>query len=149
MKASSVLLRKYSPLAPSLFILAEEVLSRGLSYHYAQGTIKPYQVPRGCPSISHLLFADDTILFTNGSKSSLASLMHFLSQYEAASGQLINKEKSCFLLAKKASPSRVAIVSATTGISRKNWPIQYLGTPLFTGAPKAAYFQALIEKIRK
>lgn len=59
-------LRQGDPLAPSLFILAEEVLSRGLSLLLSQGKTKPYHVPRACPAISHLLFADDTIILANG-----------------------------------------------------------------------------------
>lgn len=69
-------LRQGDPLAPSLFIIAEEVLSRGLLALYASGAVKPFHVPRGCPATSHLLFADDTIIFTNGSKRSLERLMN-------------------------------------------------------------------------
>ena len=39
-------LRQGDLLAPSLFILAEEVLSRGLSHLLEQGRSKPYHVPR-------------------------------------------------------------------------------------------------------
>lgn len=67
MAKSSRGLRQGDPLAPSLFIIAEEVLSRGLLALYASGAVKPFHVPRGCPATSHLLFADDTIIFTNGS----------------------------------------------------------------------------------
>lgn len=77
--------------------------------------------------------------------------MSFLARYEVASGQRINKEKSCVLLGKKAAPSRsrVHIVTATTGIQIGKLPIQYLGVPLFAGAPKSAYFQTLLDKIKK
>lgn len=60
-------LRQGDPLAPTLFILAEEVLSRGLLALASQGKVKSYHVSRGCTPITHLLFADDTILLTNGS----------------------------------------------------------------------------------
>jgi hypothetical protein len=53
-------LRQGDPLSPSLFILAEEVLSRGLSRLGRSGGVLPFSVPRGCLSITHLLFADDT-----------------------------------------------------------------------------------------
>lgn len=63
-------LRQGDPLSPSLFILAEEVLSRGLSRLGRSGGVLPFSVPRGCLSITHLLFADDTIIFVNGAQSS-------------------------------------------------------------------------------
>ena len=43
-----------------------------------QRTVQPFHSPRGCPLISHLLFADDTVIFTNGSSKSLSTLMNFL-----------------------------------------------------------------------
>lgn len=82
MAKSSRGLRQGDPLAPSLFIIAEEVFSRGLLALYAAGAVKLH-VPRGGPATSsHILFADDTIIFTNGSKRSLKRLM------ESTSGQL-------------------------------------------------------------
>lgn len=87
-------------------------------------------------ALFHLLFADDTIIFTNGSKASLTNLLRFPSKYEEASGQKINRGKSGFLMYKKTHhPSRVAIVPQTTGFIRKELPIHYLGVPLFVGAP--------------
>lgn len=142
-------LRQGDPLASSLFILAQEVLSRGLTTLLDHGLVKAYHGPRGCPAISHLLFADDTIIFTNGSKASLTNLLRFLSKYEEASGQKINRGKSGFLMYKKTHPSRVAIVSQITGFIRKELPIHYLGVPLFVGAPRSAYFQVLLERIRR
>lgn len=96
-------LRQGDPLAPSLFILAEEALSRGLFTLFHSYSIKAFATSGNGPIISHLLYADDTIIFTNGTKSSLNKLMTFLSSYEAASGQLINKEKSCYILSESDS----------------------------------------------
>lgn len=138
------------PLAPSLFILAQEgAKRRGLTSLLDHGLVKAYHGPRGCPAISHLLFADDTIILTNGSKASLTNLLRFLSKYEEASGQKINRGKSGFLMYKNTHPSRVAIVPQTTAFIRKELPIHYLGVPLFVGAPRSAYFQVLLERIRR
>ena len=66
MAKSSRGLRQGDPLAPSFLIIAEEVFSRGLLALYAAGAVKLH-VPRGGPATSsHILFADDTIIFTNG-----------------------------------------------------------------------------------
>lgn len=118
-------------MAPSFFIIAEEVLSRGFIELQVRGKTKPFHVPRGCPSISHFLFADDTLILTNVTKQSLNNLMKFLNRYEKASGQRIHREKSCFVSGKHVAPSRNHIISATTGFSKKSLPMQYLGVPLF------------------
>lgn len=66
--------RQGDPLSLSLFIVTAEFLSRGLDCLYAHlpsvrySTITPVH-------ISHLSFADDIVIFTNGSRSSLRRLM--------------------------------------------------------------------------
>jgi len=142
-------LRQGDPLAPSLFILAEEALSRGISSLYDQGKVVPFHTYWNCPIVSHLLFADDSIIFTNGSKSSLKNWMQFIIKYESSSGLKISRDKSCFIMAKKTTPARASIVSLATGFHRSTLPLQYLGAPLFKGAPKSAYLQALVDKVRK
>lgn len=102
-------LRQGDPLAPSLFILAEEVLSRGLYALMQNNVIHRFKSPRGCPLVSHLLFADDTIIFTNGNLRSLSNLMQFLKLYENASGQKINKQKSCFVVPSSTLPLKINI----------------------------------------
>ena len=46
-------------------------LSRTLNALVGQGQFQPFKVPLGCPAITHLSFADDVVIFTNGLKSSL------------------------------------------------------------------------------
>ena len=71
-------LQQGDPISPTLFILVEEILSRAI----AQGLIQPYYSKRGCPIISHSMFANDVILFFNGCKAFIQGLMRILSGYE-------------------------------------------------------------------
>lgn len=90
-------MRQGDALSPSLFIIAAEVMSRGLNKLVVVGIITPFSTPQRCDNISHLAFADDLIIFTNGSQKSLLKLMGFLHAYEHESGHLINASKSCFV----------------------------------------------------
>ncbi|GAA0157306.1 hypothetical protein LIER_14604 [Lithospermum erythrorhizon] len=49
---------------------------------------------RGGP-VSHLLFADDTVLFGDATKGEARSIMSILNQYECLSGQLVAYDKLC------------------------------------------------------
>lgn len=46
------------------------------------------------PIISHLFLADDTVLFTRANKKEAKEVKNIIGQYERASGQRINFEKT-------------------------------------------------------
>lgn len=52
------------------------------------------KVARQTPPVSHLLFADDSILFFRAVQSEVNRVREIISTYEKASGQRINLEKS-------------------------------------------------------
>ena len=49
---------------------------------------------RGGPILSHLFFADDSIIFYKASIENCDSLQHVLNVYELASGQQLNRAKT-------------------------------------------------------
>lgn len=74
-------------------------------------------VPRGCPFISHLAYADDVLIFSSGTRSSLQILLDILKQYESCSGQRLNVSKSCFFTNHKLLLARRALIAQVTGFS--------------------------------
>ncbi|KAH0695912.1 hypothetical protein KY289_013394 [Solanum tuberosum] len=84
------------PLSPTLFILAAEVLSRALNNLFHNQDFTRYGMPKWSDVIYNLAYADDTVIFIIAEKKSLDLVMERLGIYEDQSGQMINKEKSCF-----------------------------------------------------
>ncbi|EOY17513.1 Uncharacterized protein TCM_036737 [Theobroma cacao] len=141
-------LRQGDSISPQLFILAAEYLARGLNALYDQYPSLHYS--SGCSlSVSHLAFADDVIIFANGSKSALQKIMAFLQEYEKLSGQRINPQKSCVVTHTNMASSRRQIILQATGFSHRPLPITYLGAPLYKGHKKVMLFNDLVAKIEE
>jgi len=69
----------------------------------ARGRIQGVSICVGAPSITHLLFADDSLLLLKANEENAAHLRHVLQIYETCSGQKINKEKSSIVFSKNTT----------------------------------------------
>lgn len=87
-------LRQGDSLSPFLFVICAQGLSsliqRAQEEHKIVGIpLVPRQI-----SITHLFFADDSVIFFKAEERGANEIREILWKYERASGQLINKEKS-------------------------------------------------------
>lgn len=83
-------------------MIAEEVLGRLLNHAFGEGIIDAYQHARNCPRVTHLLYADDLIIFLNGTKSSCKACTKLLKTYEVMTGQRVNNNKYAVFFQAKA-----------------------------------------------
>ncbi|CAK9184327.1 unnamed protein product [Ilex paraguariensis] len=141
-------LRQGDPLSPSLFILAEEVLSRGLRRIYQQNLVSHFHIGRGTTVVSHLLFADDTLVFMRGTKRSVLNVLKYIGEYESCSGQKVNKSKSAMYCSKRISVARRNSLSSLVGIPIRKCPFSYLGCPIIRGRVKFCYFEDIMRTFR-
>ncbi|KAL6202888.1 hypothetical protein ACLB2K_026592 [Fragaria x ananassa] len=139
--------RQGDPLSPLLYFFAEEVLSRGLSRLVPKGKVTRIAALARVTLLSHVLFADDVMIFMQSSSRSLHALMNFMDEYARNSGQVVNKAKSSVFLGKYAQRRKVAIQNVL-GIREASLPFIYLGVPIFQGCPKSVHLQAIADKVR-
>lgn len=66
-------LRQGDPLSPYLFILSEELLSKMLHKAFLEGHIKHFNAC-GDVRVSHLIYANDLLIFANSNKTSICYL---------------------------------------------------------------------------
>ncbi|XP_075088070.1 uncharacterized protein LOC142170146 [Nicotiana tabacum] len=135
------------PVSPTLFILAAEALSRGLNALHTNLYFCGFGMPKWSPKINHLVYADDMIIFSSSDETSLMLIMRVLKAYEDASGQLVNKTKSAMYLHHLTDMEVVNKVERITGIHRNDFPIIYLGCPIFYARRKLEFYQPLITKV--
>lgn len=87
-------LRQGDPLSPYIFILCANVLSGLIHNEVNKGAIHGIKIARAAPQISHLLFADDSLLFSRANIQEAETILQVLQTYQRASGQVVNLEKS-------------------------------------------------------
>ena len=90
-------LRQGDPLSLYLFVLGMETLSVLIGKAGSEGFLVGYRIANRSGEeerITHLLFADDTLIFCKDSAEEMVNLSWLLLWYEAFSGLKINLEKS-------------------------------------------------------
>jgi len=139
-------LRQGDPLSPYLFVLAMEVFSKLLHSRFDSGYIR-YHLKASDLYISHLMFADDVMIFFDGGSSSLHGICETLEDFASWSGLKVNKDKSHFFCAGLEQAERNSL--AAYGFPQGCLPIRYLGLPLMCRKLRIAEYEPLLEKISK
>ncbi|KAF9620166.1 hypothetical protein IFM89_010901 [Coptis chinensis] len=102
-------------------------------YNAANGVYGHLQRTRGHPGSSHLLFADDIIVFANGEIRDLGNIYNYLLQrYQDAAVQFMNKHKSELLIGGITLARRSVITQELDGLEG-TLPEDYLGVTLLGG----------------
>ncbi|VFQ83062.1 unnamed protein product [Cuscuta campestris] len=122
------------PLSLLLFIIVVEDFSRLLNHQMNSLILIRFNAGQ-VPFPSHLIYANDLMIFTRGQKRNLIKLKDTLELYLKASGQQINIQKSKFYTSKKTTNTQAQNMEKAQGIRRGNLPFTYLGATIFWGAP--------------
>ncbi|XP_026420639.1 uncharacterized protein LOC113316707 [Papaver somniferum] len=121
-------LRQGDPLSPFLFLLVSEVLNIMFSKASRAGKVGGFIVKNGGTTISHLQFADDTLVFLDVDLEQVRFLKYILLSFEFASGLSTNFSK-CSLFA-VGEVNNLNTSAAVFGCSCEAFPSIYLGLPL-------------------
>lgn len=139
-------IRQGDPLSPYLFVLAMECLSRLLFSRYEAGTIGYH--PRTAElEISHLMFADDVMVFFDGTSNSLHGISECLDDFASWSGLHMNTAKTELFTSGVDQSETAAITSY--GFPSGQFPIRYLGLPLMSRKLKISEYAPLMTKINQ
>ena len=71
-------------------------------------------------SVTHLLFADDSLVFTRASTTNCRNLKQIFVDYAAASGQVINYDKSSMFFSSGANQSQMEEIKSIFGLNVDN-----------------------------
>uniref|UniRef100_A0A803PQU7 Reverse transcriptase domain-containing protein n=1 Tax=Cannabis sativa TaxID=3483 RepID=A0A803PQU7_CANSA len=140
-------LRQGDPISPLLFVLIMEYLTRSLQLATSHSSFRYHPLCKGL-KIINLCFADDLILFSKGSKSSVLVLKQVLEDFSLISGLHINSSKSQIYLGGVKSEEKQAIIDGFH-LTEGTFPLKYLGVPLRPSKWKAGDCGIIVDKIKQ
>ena len=142
-------LRQGDPLSPFLFVICAEGLSALIQDAERRKAIHGVRIGRRVENISHLLFADDSLLFTRATEEEVECVLDLLSIYEAASGQKLNMEKSVVSFSRNIEPDKKILLLEKLNFKAVDDHDSYLGLPTYVGCSKKAVFQSIQDRVWK
>ena len=143
-------IRQWDTLSPLFFVLITEALSRMMTRAAEKGLLSGFQVgslDNGLLHISHLLFADDTLIFSDANPDHIFHIWLLFTWFEAVSGLKINLCKSEMMPVGHV-PDLDSLVEIM-GCKTAQLPVNYLGLPLGAKFKSKAIWDPILEKMER
>ncbi|KAK6159063.1 hypothetical protein DH2020_006377 [Rehmannia glutinosa] len=125
----------------------DEVFSSILRRAEAKGDIHGVQVARGAPTILHLFFADDSLLFFWATIPEGEKIAEIIKSNERAFDQKISMDKSKLSASKNVLDEIFQQIRNKLGVREVEHHTKYLGLPILFGRSKKIMFQNVVEKV--
>lgn len=129
------------PLSPYLFLLCAQRSLSLLSGAEVWKQISRFKLSRFCPSISHLFFPHNSLLFFKASFSEGQVVLQLFDLYEQASGQTINFDKSVISFSQPTPSCLQLRISSLLRVKREDYHALYLGLPTFIPRNRRGHFR--------
>uniref|UniRef100_A0A803QD75 Reverse transcriptase domain-containing protein n=1 Tax=Cannabis sativa TaxID=3483 RepID=A0A803QD75_CANSA len=144
-------IRQGDPLSPYLFLLCSEGLSSLIHHKTQQRQPRSHslgiKIARRAPTISHLFFTDDSLLFSSASIEAATSIQNILHDYSRASGQLVNFNKLALYFSPNTAPELQHAIASLLGIPVRETMEKYLGLPQTFGRSKKDAFNYINDRV--
>ncbi|XP_057529851.1 uncharacterized protein LOC130808392 [Amaranthus tricolor] len=145
--ASMSILLNGSPLKP---FKMEKGLSPGTQPEKADdlNLIEAVDIGKTKVCLKHLLFADDTLIFTPRNSMCITNYFRILDVFAMMSGLSLNYSKSCFISWNSSDHSWVRDIARSVRCLHSICPFTYLGFSLGDHMNRCAAWKPMIEKIQ-
>uniref|UniRef100_A0A803P542 Reverse transcriptase domain-containing protein n=1 Tax=Cannabis sativa TaxID=3483 RepID=A0A803P542_CANSA len=140
-------IRQGDPLSPYIFLLVAESLSTVIRLQETADVFSGIKICTGAPSLSHLLFAEDSMLFAPVTPHSSEAINSILHTYHQATGQLVNRDKSSILFSTNTSQDSQHRFQTALQLASEGFISKYLGVPHCVGRVTNISFHYLIQNV--
>lgn len=142
-------LKQSDMLSPYLFVLCADVLSGLILKSQERGALHGISIARETPEISHIFFADDSVLFFRANTKEAREVFNILNLYQIKSGQLLNQEKPEMSFSHNVCEETKVLVQDLLQVKEVESHAKYPGIPTFMGCSKRCIFDFLQTRIWK
>ena len=142
-------IRQGDPLSPYLFLLCSEGLHRLIQKATERSDIHGVSICRNGPKLTHLFFADDSLLFCKATTRECEKVMEILLSYEKVLGQKLNRDKIALFFSKSTPSDVQRQIMETLEVSELKQYEEYLGLSAMVGRNKRASFDKLKQRVWK
>ncbi|CAM8877661.1 unnamed protein product [Rhodiola kirilowii] len=142
-------LRQGDPISPYLFVICTEWLSHAIHIQQRQGIIEGIRICKNAPTITHLMFADDCLIFSKATREAVVGIKGLLKTYELVAGQKVNYSKSEIVFSKNVAGGEREELSNSLQVNTVQCHTKYLGLPMIFSHRKREVFKAIEERISK
>ena len=111
------------------------------------GTLRGLQVCKRSPHITHLFFADDSLLFCKATTADFDEIQRLLMVYERATCQLVNRQKTSLFFSPNTPTEIQEVLKQRFGANIIHQHEKYLGLPSLVGRNKRNIFQQIKERV--
>ncbi|KAK0579380.1 hypothetical protein LWI29_025445 [Acer saccharum] len=140
-------LRQGDPLSPYLFLLCAEGLSCAINSAVVQRSLSGFVCRKPGSIISHLFFADDSLLFSSATVEECRMVRRILDEYSVASGQVINFNKSAMCFSKNIGWNMGEQLARIVGVTHVLCHKRYLGLPSLNCKNKRQLFNGIKDRV--
>ncbi|GKV11739.1 hypothetical protein SLEP1_g22962 [Rubroshorea leprosula] len=141
-------LRQGDPLSPFLFLIVAEGLNGIINSAVSKSLFNGVQVGSSNVTISHLQFADDTILFGEANEQNIKAAKSIMRTFELVSGLKINYNKST-LIGINVDTEEINHFACFLHCKPGKLPLMYLGMPVGTSLRRKSTWSTLVAKFER
>ena len=142
-------IRQGDPLSPYLFLVCSEGLHRMIQRASCNGDIKGVSICCNGPKLTHLFFANDSLLFYRATIQECRNVMEILATYERVLGQRLNRDKTTLFFSKSTALDHQIQIMEELGVLELKQYKEYLGLPAMVGRYKKASFGKIKQRVWK
>uniref|UniRef100_A0A803P3V6 Reverse transcriptase n=1 Tax=Cannabis sativa TaxID=3483 RepID=A0A803P3V6_CANSA len=140
-------LRQGDPLSPFLFLICSEGLSCLINEASRANKIHGLRFGQLEKRLTHLLFADDCLIFMDATVEEGRAFTEVLQKYSDLSGQCINFSKFNLCVGRKISQAEGQRLASSIGVTFTENHSKYLDLPAFVGRNKREAFGLVRNKV--